>query len=190
MLEVLTGLALRPEQLALVWNLSDFDRDGRLSFNEFLCAMHLAHRHRDGVAIPSTLPSELAALVAKVGPQSPFLDQTAVSSEHAIRSGRGPWSPDVEELEQYHNIFNTVDLDGCGYVDGDVGKELFERSQLDTADLLHIWRLCDADRDGRLSREEFTHAMAVLVRRRQGLELPSVLPTELQQATADRKSVV
>jgi len=187
-LEVLSGLALRPEQLALVWNLSDFDRDGRLSFNEFLCAMHLAHRHREGVAIPSTLPSELAALVAKVGPQSPFLDQTAVSSEHAIRSGRGPWSPDVEELEQYHNIFNFVDLDGCGYVDGDVGKELFERSQLDTADLLHIWRLCDADRDGRLSREEFTHAMAVLVRRRQGLELPSVLPTELQQATAHLNS--
>jgi len=45
--------------LVQVWNLSDCDKDGRLSFDEFILAMHLCDFAKAGNALPSTLPLEL-----------------------------------------------------------------------------------------------------------------------------------
>jgi len=172
-LDVLTEFRLRAEELTQVWNLSDVDRDGRLSFNEFLCAMHLAYRHaREGLSVPSTLPPELAALLP-VGVLEP---PPGAGPAPPVPSTK--WTVDLQELEQYRAIFRTFDV-GTGFMDGDAGRELFERSQLPTTELLHIWHLADVDRDGRLSQDEFLCAMAMLVRRRQGSELPLVLPPEL-----------
>eukprot|EP00971_Amphidinium_carterae_P264636 5249580-Amphidinium_carterae.1 len=46
-------------------------------------------------------------------------------------------------------------------------------------ELAEIWKLSDKDLDGQLSAAEFTVAMHLVFRRRQGVELPPELPLEL-----------
>ncbi|GMS96358.1 hypothetical protein PENTCL1PPCAC_18533 [Pristionchus entomophagus] len=48
--------------LAHVWTLSDVNKDGRLSVEEFSIAMWLIEQHKTGFALPSELPPELAAM--------------------------------------------------------------------------------------------------------------------------------
>ena len=45
--------------LAKVWELSDIDKDGRLSCDEFVIAMHLIEKAKGGLNLPRTLPPEL-----------------------------------------------------------------------------------------------------------------------------------
>ncbi|GMR48800.1 hypothetical protein PMAYCL1PPCAC_18994 [Pristionchus mayeri] len=48
--------------LAHVWTLSDVNKDGRLSVEEFSIAMWLIDQHKTGFALPAELPPELAAM--------------------------------------------------------------------------------------------------------------------------------
>lgn len=166
--------ALNPEELSRVWSLSDVDRDGRLSFHEFLCAMHLTYcRMREGVPVPPVLPPELATLLPE---------------RHDTVGLVASWLPEPQELAQYRELFKTFDVSEVGSVAPDIGRELFERSQLPMLELSHIWKMSDFDGDGRLSADEFVCAMALLVRRRQGLDLPAVLPPELKAQVCRRSS--
>ena len=46
--------------------LSDIDKDGRLTVEEFAVAMHLVEKAKSGLAMPSTLPSELKPVPGQV----------------------------------------------------------------------------------------------------------------------------
>ena len=50
---------LPPQQMAIIWSLSDIDLDGRLNSNEFRVAMHLATLAVAGQPLPSRLPPVL-----------------------------------------------------------------------------------------------------------------------------------
>lgn len=52
-----TGLA--QPILAQIWNLADFDKDGKLTYEEFILAMHLCDYAKTGATLPSTLPVDL-----------------------------------------------------------------------------------------------------------------------------------
>merc|ERR1719225_671550 len=52
-----TGLA--QQTLAAVWNLSDIDKDGKLSVEEFILAMHLCDMGQKGEPLPDPLPIQL-----------------------------------------------------------------------------------------------------------------------------------
>merc|ERR1719166_296500 len=52
-----TGLA--QQTLATVWNLADIDKDGKLSVEEFIVAMHLCEMGMKGEPIPTQLPLNL-----------------------------------------------------------------------------------------------------------------------------------
>merc|ERR1719419_1418306 len=52
-----TGLA--QQTLAAVWNLSDIDKDGKLSVEEFILAMHLCEMGQKGEPLPDPLPISL-----------------------------------------------------------------------------------------------------------------------------------
>merc|ERR1719150_1782095 len=52
-----TGLA--QQTLASVWNLSDIDKDGKLSLEEFILAMHLCEMGMKGEPLPTQLPLSL-----------------------------------------------------------------------------------------------------------------------------------
>jgi intersectin len=52
-----TGLS--QNTLAQVWTLADYDKDGKLSQDEFIIAMHLCDFAKAGNTLPSTLPADL-----------------------------------------------------------------------------------------------------------------------------------
>ncbi|XP_061735340.1 intersectin-2-like isoform X2 [Nerophis ophidion] len=50
---------LSQTQLATIWNLADVDKDGKLTAEEFILAMHLVDVAKSGQTLPPTLPTEL-----------------------------------------------------------------------------------------------------------------------------------
>lgn len=56
---ILAKSGLNNSVLAQVWELADFDKDGRLSCDEFVIAMHLIEKAKSGLNLPRTLPAEL-----------------------------------------------------------------------------------------------------------------------------------
>ncbi|XP_061176343.1 intersectin-1-like isoform X2 [Saccostrea echinata] len=62
---VQTGL---PQQiLAQIWTLADYDKDGKLTCDEFCVAMHLADLAKTGIPLPAVLPPELVPGKARSG---------------------------------------------------------------------------------------------------------------------------
>ena len=57
------------------------------------------------------------------------------------------------DITSARDLFGTVDLDGSGYIDRD---ELAAVCDLDSEDLGEVFSQLDADRDGRISIEEFS----------------------------------
>lgn len=58
--DVLVKTGLDREQLRMIWNLSDIDRDGLLDFDEYVVAMFLCDAVvQKGRPIPSELPSSV-----------------------------------------------------------------------------------------------------------------------------------
>jgi len=95
-----TGLA--QQTLATVWNLADIDKDGKLSVEEFIVAMHLCELGQKGEPLPDLLPISLVppnlrrdygaavpnAYNAAVAPAS-----SGVATPGSVRSGDGAASP-------------------------------------------------------------------------------------------------
>ncbi|KAF4676206.1 hypothetical protein FOL47_006597 [Perkinsus chesapeaki] len=59
----MTKSHVNQKELSHIWDLSDKDRDGKLSYSEFLVAMHLISRAREGYKIPDKLPPALKAIL-------------------------------------------------------------------------------------------------------------------------------
>lgn len=49
-------------ELDSIWHMSDVDQDGALSLPEFVAALHITARRREGAVLPSQLPKEFASL--------------------------------------------------------------------------------------------------------------------------------
>ena len=56
---LLTSTGLPQDKLRRVWDLSDHDKDGALTSEEFAVAMHLIDLCKSGKPLPSTLPGNL-----------------------------------------------------------------------------------------------------------------------------------
>ncbi|KAF4672648.1 hypothetical protein FOL47_000278 [Perkinsus chesapeaki] len=67
-----------------------------------------------------------------------------------------------------------------GYVNGKVGKEIFEKSKLSKPTLSLLWELADQDKDGKLNINEFIVAMQLISKCKKGYPIPAVLPKSLQ----------
>merc|ERR1719506_3544204 len=84
-------------------------------------------------------------------------------------------------MEQYRDLFSSIDLSGNGSVGSEEARGLFERSELPVSELSQIWQMSDVDGDSRLTMNEFICAMALVARRQQGIDMPTALPPELLQ---------
>ena len=65
-------------------DLSDVDKDGRLSADEFAIAMHLIEKAKSGLVLPKTLPAELKFSPAKFN----TVERLRRSSEDTIEDKR------------------------------------------------------------------------------------------------------
>ena len=101
---------LSHSELCDIWDLADTDRDGKLMFGEFVAAMVLVSRVRDGKAfIPPQLPGPLKELLNitlsdasstyKVAPPTVLLPPSAKEPVMGFGSERPPTSPFVREME-------------------------------------------------------------------------------------------
>uniref|UniRef100_A0A0N5AWI9 Intersectin-1 n=1 Tax=Syphacia muris TaxID=451379 RepID=A0A0N5AWI9_9BILA len=70
--------------LAEVWNLSDVNKDGRLSVEEFCIAMHLIDSVKSGYLLPKTLPPELLPSVVRLKSESPVPEPGALPAQKAV----------------------------------------------------------------------------------------------------------
>ncbi|CAE7545218.1 itsn1 [Symbiodinium natans] len=61
---LLRRTGLQEQLLETIWDLSDLDRDGRLSLREFVCAMTLADQARNGQSLPVEVHVEQQANLA------------------------------------------------------------------------------------------------------------------------------
>lgn len=200
--EVFERTELPQEELAQIWAITDVDGDNQLSAGEFACAMHLAWRRRQGHPLPPVLPLELVALCQvrcpAIPPQdiqpaakslfaqsiSPPQSDPAVSSNTTVGSDHGTWPVDSQLLQRYRQVFEATVRRHPGFLSSEEAHQVLQSSRLSDADLRGIWQLSDSDCDGRLSVLEFACAMHLICRRREGIELPKVLPRELASLLA------
>lgn len=162
--DLLEQSQLPVSDLSTIYAMSDFDHDGRLSEPEFLCAMALVARRRQGAALPESVPPEL---------------REACWSQHeeVQPQATATWQPNTEELTRFQQLFTQ--LQDYGYVSAERAREVLESSGLPLDDLAKIWDLADAGDDGKLDLGEFFCAMSLSARRREGHELPDAIPNEL-----------
>jgi len=185
--DLLDRSTLPPEDLAVIWHLSDVDRNGRLALEEFACALHLVALRRRGAALPAALPPELlktagdfaaeyhgGAVVASAGSSSPPRGDREGSS--------ASWAVDPESVERYRSMFMSEPSTAMAGLLGPMeARAVLETSGLPHNELASIWQLADVDCDGHLAFNEFVYAMHLAQQRRQlDWPLPSALPPELE----------
>mmetsp|Transcript_23375 Transcript_23375/g.53935 ORF Transcript_23375/g.53935 Transcript_23375/m.53935 type:complete len:550 (+) Transcript_23375:96-1745(+) len=134
---------------------------------------------RDGVMMRGTSTSAFGPLL---GSQNSANSLRRSLSKTPTAKLPSPWIPTAQEIARYEDLFESMDSDADGFVEGVHAKEIMEKSALPEHDLLEIWALADSDQDGRLSRIEFACAMHFMTARRKGLILPPGLPEELLSA--------
>merc|ERR1719471_2455636 len=90
-----TGLA--QQTLATVWNLSDIDKDGKLSVEEFILAMHLCEMGQKGEPLPDPLPIALVPPSLRRGYLA--ANGSAAATPGSVTSAPGLASPSLASFE-------------------------------------------------------------------------------------------
>eukprot|EP00913_Durusdinium_trenchii_P024990 g23455.t2 len=120
--DLLEQSQLPVSDLSTIYAMSDFDHDGRLSEPEFLCAMALVARRRQGAALPESVPPEL---------------REACWSQHeeVQPQATATWQPNTEELTRFQQLFTQ--LQDYGYVSAERAREATPELQME-----HTARVC------------------------------------------------
>eukprot|EP00916_Digyalum_oweni_P013951 GHVL01022799.1.p1 GENE.GHVL01022799.1~~GHVL01022799.1.p1 ORF type:complete len:267 (-),score=6.21 GHVL01022799.1:215-1015(-) len=134
-----SGLSLRV--LSQIWNLADVSNDNVLNVHEFVLVMHLIRGLLKGLKAPPTLPRKLTPPKTEPVTLQPATQQ---------------------EREAYTKIFQALDVERKGFLDGDSCCQVFQASGLTSEMLTHVWNLADVTRDGLLDVDEFCVACHLL----------------------------
>ncbi|XP_056016290.1 intersectin-1-like isoform X4 [Ostrea edulis] len=78
---LLVQSGLPQPMLAQIWTLADYDKDGKLTCDEFCVAMHLADLARNGIHLPAVLPPELVPVKSRSGSFSAPVPMPPTSQE-------------------------------------------------------------------------------------------------------------
>ncbi|XP_039262386.2 ralBP1-associated Eps domain-containing protein 1-like [Styela clava] len=103
----------------------------------------------------------------------------ATDSRRTENVTHDPWYVTEEQGFYYRNQFESMQPQLHGKIDGQTARNFFTKSRLPIPELSHIWELCDMDQDGHLTLLEFCAAFHLVVARKNGYELPAVLPKTL-----------
>jgi len=147
---------IQANDLAAIWNLSDVDRDSMLSFAEFCLAMYFVHGVLAGEALPTSLPQQ-------------FLE--------FVQHHQDSWVVHPNEKNQYSNLFNQRSQGSL--MPGNVAREILIGFNVPVEMLAKIWELCDRGKRGALDVVEFSAALHILKRAKEGTHIPIQLPSQL-----------
>ena len=165
--ELFLSYGLPVADLKSIWELSDADKDEKLSRAEFLVAMYLIYRKKQNDALPKELPSELVASAA------------AAAAEEAAPAVVS-FSPTAEEKEWYARVFREADTDSDGAVSAEDCRAVFTRSGLERPLLRRVWELVDVRKSDHLNAAEFAAGMHLIACALKGASLPDTLPASLE----------
>ncbi|KAG0451555.1 hypothetical protein HPP92_026166 [Vanilla planifolia] len=84
------------------------------------------------------------------------------------------------DIQKYTKVFIEVDKDRDGKITGEEARNLFLSWRLPREVLKQVWDLADQDSDSMLSLREFSIALYLMERYREGRPLPVVLPEVLR----------
>ncbi|KAI9002811.1 hypothetical protein BC832DRAFT_560853 [Gaertneriomyces semiglobifer] len=192
---------LPTETLAKIWQLVDTSGAGRLNSDQFLVAMWLITRTKQGLLrdVPRELPKAVWDAVAGGGvgeesprPGTPGPFSPVPTPEGSRRTSVMPppplshvsgdstkWIIPPAELSQSTLYFQQIDKEKKGFVTGQESFEFFVKSGLPQTELAQIWDLSCIETPGRLRVEEFAVAMWLIRARKGGRPIPNSLPVEL-----------
>eukprot|EP00045_Choanoeca_perplexa_P006670 m.57451 g.57451 ORF g.57451 m.57451 type:complete len:546 (-) comp13728_c0_seq1:101-1738(-) len=149
--------------LGRIWELSDVDKDGNLTQDEYVVAVHMIAKCQEGASVPASLPKSLYP--------------TAISAlRPAVNTS--PWVVSASEKTAYDKFFMKADKENTGLVTGRQVMGIFNSSKLPKAVLARIWGLCDTYSCGSLNAEQFALAMYLISRKVKGTEVPDKLKPE------------
>lgn len=179
-------------------DLADIRKSGYLDETEFVIAMHYIAKLMDKTItqLPSILPTDVY-LSASSAPSSVFVSSPVMSPSLQSKAKRidtignmafSPtslnasvsWDVSQQEKAEYDGFFNRLDTARKGTIDGGQAVGFFKNSRLPDNDLAKIWDLADIGSTGTLNKNEFAIAMHLIKKRKNGEELPMVLPKSLQ----------
>lgn len=122
--------------LGKIWELSDLDQDGQLDRDEFLISSQLIQKAKDGMSIPDQLPPSLLPLKVRHTPSN-----TSVNLPHngSLPTDVQTWVVNVDEKTKSDILFNKIDTDHDGFVNGNECKDVFLNTGLSPNILANIW---------------------------------------------------
>ncbi|CCM03843.1 uncharacterized protein FIBRA_05992 [Fibroporia radiculosa] len=89
------------------------------------------------------------------------------------------WDVTPTEKTSADRLFETLDQQKRGYIEGDVAVPFMLQSKLAEDVLAQVWDLADLNNDGRLTRDGFAVAMHLIQGKLNGREVPPSLPPSL-----------
>lgn len=170
--------------LGRIWELSDLDQDGQLDRDEFLIALQLINKAKEGSTIPEQLPPSLLPFKVRHSslptPLAVGLGNVPVAAFPLLINETKPWIVTIEEKAKSDITFNQLDTDKDGYVNGLECKDVFLKTGLSQVILANIWNLCDMGSTGKLNCEQFALAMHFINKKlATGLDAPPELLPEM-----------
>ncbi|XP_065834414.1 epidermal growth factor receptor substrate 15-like 1 isoform X2 [Oscarella lobularis] len=177
--------------LSKIWEISDIDGDGQMDSDEFSVAMHLIYQALEGNSVPQVLPPNLyppsrrsRAKTSSVSPPPPLPPPsfaTMPSSSPALRKSNSPadaWVVTPAEKIKYDELFGQ-NKSSDGFLTGENARKIFMKSGLSTALLARVWEMCDIDKRGRLTADQFALAMHIIEEKLKGVEIPTSLTASM-----------
>jgi len=131
-------------------------------------------------------PSPLSPLhsrsvsVPVAGPSIP-INSTRIESALPPLPAEEPWDWDVTRVEKARSdgFFDMLDPWKHGFIEREVAIPFLAKSKLHGDLLGQIWRLADADNNGRLGKDDLAVAMHLVKQKLAGKDIPKRLPTSL-----------
>ncbi|XP_034149581.1 ralBP1-associated Eps domain-containing protein 2 isoform X2 [Esox lucius] len=107
-------------ELSHIWELSDVDRDGALTFSEFCTAFHLIVARRNGYPLPVALPSTLSLVTTPptLGLETtpPTLSLEAMPATFSLENTPSHLLPRVLLPKQDHNLIDIPEAHKSGMI--------------------------------------------------------------------------
>jgi hypothetical protein len=161
LVDLMKQTGLENSELATIWSLLDVDKNRRYDFHEYVLAIYLCDRAKNGHEIPTSLPPELVPPPMKQYEPMNTSDwplQASANAEYGRFLALGPEDGFITSYELTEAIMQTG-------VTRPQGKS--------------VWHLLDVDKNKRYDYHEYVLAMYYCGRAKAGVEIPLCLPPQL-----------